>query len=122
MNLHDLSLSELKTKHGRLLSAAYRVWGEIQKREGVESIEQQIACLTKKQRAFISALWYARGRKMKVIDIENKVWKGKHITSENVRRFVWRMERNIEKHGISLFLDTIKRKNGDVMGYKIKKL
>ena len=71
--LAHLSLPELKTRHGRLLSAAYRVWGEIQKREGMESIETQIACLTKKQQAFVSALWYARGRKMKVVDIEKMV-------------------------------------------------
>jgi len=121
MNLNALSLPELKVKHGRLLSAAVRVWAEIQKREGTERIEQQIACLPTKQRDFVLALCDARGRTVEIMELEEKVWAGKEQTTDYLRAFVNRIGKTFDKEHLPFFIESVVQKNGDLRGYKIKK-
>ena len=121
MNLNALTLPELEAVQGQLLDRLCRVRAAIQRKQGTESISQKITRLPKKQRAFVSALWEARGRTVELMDIEEKVWKGKPVNPETVRRLAYDAERRMEKEGIPLFIERIKRKNGDVMGYGIRK-
>jgi hypothetical protein len=120
MNLNALTLSELEDQQERLLNRLFRVRAAIQRQKGTESIPQQIARLPKRSRDFVSALWQAPGHRMKLIDLEEKVWHGKVIQSETVRRLAYDTDRRMENAGIPLYIDSIKRKNGDVMGYAVK--
>ena len=121
MNLNALSLPELEAQQEQLLNKLCRIRTAIQRKKGTENIEQQIARLPEKQRAFVVALWRSPTRSLELIDIERKVWGKEHVASETVRNLVWRVENTIEKNHIPLFIDTVKRKNGDVRGYTIRK-
>jgi DNA-binding response OmpR family regulator len=121
MKLSTLSDSDLKAKHGRLLAAACKVWAEIERREGTESMPSQINRLRGKQRDFLLALWQAPKKRMTVVDIEKKVWGDEWVERETFRKLMQRLESSIEKQGISLFIDSVFSKNGDVVGYKIKR-
>ena len=61
---------------------------------------------------------------MSIIDLEKKVWGTKDhesVPQETVRNLVWRLGNSIEKLGIPVFIDEVKRENGDIWGYKIKR-
>jgi len=122
MSLHDLSLSELEAKQERLLNALFRVRAAIQRQRGIGRIEQQIACLPSKQRLFVLTLWAARGQTVELIDLEAQVWHGEEKSPHYFRAFVGRIEEAFVKNCIPLFIDSIKQKNGNLMGYKIRKI
>jgi len=122
MNLNALSLPELEAQQERLLNQLCRVRAAIQRKSGIEGIEQQIACLPAKQRDFVSALWTARGQTVELITLEEQVWNGKEKTPHYFRTFVGRIEETFIKNHIPLFIDSVKQKNGDLKGYKIKKM
>jgi len=121
MNLNALSLPELEAKQERLLNQLCRVRVAIQRKQGTESLEQQIGRLPKKQRAFVSTLYKARGQMVLLLDIEKEVWGYEGVNPETVRRLVYDSEQRMETEGIRLIVDCCKRKNGDVMGYRIRK-
>jgi len=124
VNLSSHSTAELKAKHTRLLTAACKVWAEIQRREGSESIEVMATSLPQKQRSFLLALWNTQHKRMSIIDLEKKVWGTKDhesVPQETVRNLVWRLGNSIEKLGIPVFIDEVKRENGDIWGYKVKR-
>ena len=122
MNLNALNLSELEAKQEQLLNALCRVRVALQRKKGIGRIEQQIACLPAKQRDFVSTLWEARGQTVELMDIEEQVWNGEEKSPHYFRTFVGRIEETFAKNHIPLFIDSIKQKNGDLMGYKIKKI
>ena len=122
MNLSELTHSELEAKQMRLLNALCRVRAEIQRREGTESVEQQVARLPKKQRAFVATLLDARGRTVTLMDIEKNVWNGRNKSEDYFRAFVGRIEKTFGQENIPLLIDISRRDNGDVVGYKIKKI
>jgi len=121
MNLNDLSLPELEAQQERLLNRLCRVRAEIQRREGTENVEQQLARLPKKQRAFVSTLLDARGRTVTLMDIEKDVWNGSNKSEDYFRAFVGRIEKTFGQENIPLLIDISRRENGDVIGYKIKR-
>jgi len=121
MNLNDLSLPELEAQQDRLLNRLCRIRAAIQRQKGTENIEQQITRLPKKQRAFVFALLEAPHKRLKLTDLEAKVWHGKEKTNNYFRTFVGRIEKTFAEERVPLFIDTIRRENGDVVGYMIKK-
>jgi hypothetical protein len=121
MNLNNLPLSKLEALQEQLLNRLCRVRVAIQRQKGMAGIEQQIALLPKKQQAFISTLWKARGQLVLLMDIEMAVWGREGVNPETVRRLVYDSERRLETEGIPIIVDCRKRKNGDLIGYKIKK-
>ncbi|MCL2710707.1 MAG: hypothetical protein FWE95_07490 [Planctomycetaceae bacterium] len=122
MNLNALSLPELEAKQEQLLNALCRVRAAIQRQKGAESIEQQVARLPKKQRAFVSTLLDARGQTVTLMDIEKDVWNGRNKSEDYFRAFVGRIEKTFEQESIPLLIDISRRGNGDVIGYKIKRI
>jgi hypothetical protein len=122
MNLNALTLPELEAQQEQLLNRLFRVRTAIQRRKGTDNIEQQIACLPAKQRDFVSALWAARGQTVELIDLEEQVWNGSEKTPHYFRTFVGRIEETFANNHIPLFIDSIKQKNGDLKGYRIKKV
>jgi hypothetical protein len=124
MNLSSLSLQELKAKHGRHITAAYKVWAEIQRREGMENIENMVSCLPKKQQTFLLALWKTPQKRMSILDLEKKVWKTKDhesVPQGTMAHLVWRLGNSLVENSIPLFIEEIKRENGDIVGYQIKR-
>ena len=126
MKLSDLSTPELETLLWRRIAELDKLRTEIQRRKGTESIESQISRLPRKQRTFLLAIWNTPYKRMKLTDLTEIVWKEtedprKQVKPETIRNFVWRLETAIENKGIPLFIDTIKRDNGNIYGYKIKK-
>jgi DNA-binding response OmpR family regulator len=118
-----LSISELKALHGRHLAAAYKIWAEIQKREGTENIEGMISRLPKTQRSFLHALWKAPNKRLSISDLERKVWgktENEFVPPTTIKHAAWRVGNSIEKYGIPLFIDEVKQKNGDIWGYAVK--
>jgi DNA-binding response OmpR family regulator len=122
MNLNSLTLTELEAKQERLLNALCRVRVAMQRHRGTESVEQQIARIPKKQRAFVKTLLDARGRTVTLMDIEKNVWNGREKSEDYFRAFVGRIEKTFGQENIPLFIDISKRENGDVIGYKIQKI
>lgn len=122
MSLHDLSLSELEAKQERLLNALFRVRAAIQRQRGTENIEQQVARLPKKQRAFVLALLEAPNKRLECMELEEKVWNCQGKSPEYFRAFVSRIETTFVDERLPLLIEAIKRENGDVLGYKLKKL
>ena len=132
MKQSSLSYPILESRFSRHFTAATRhsaaadkLWTEIQRRKGTWSIESYIACLSEKQRTFVLALWNAPNRRMSISDLASKVWNetedpNKQVKPETIRNFVWRLENAIEANGLALFIDDIKRDNGDLYGYEIK--
>jgi len=122
MSLNDLSLSELEAKQERLLNALFRVRAAIQRQRGTENIEQQVARLPKKQRAFVLALLEAPNKRLECMELEEKVWNCQGKSPEYFRAFVSRIETTFVDERLPLLIEAIKRENGDVLGYKLKKL
>jgi len=121
MNLNELSLPELEAMQEQLLNKLCRVRATIQHQKGTEGIEQQIARLPKKRRAFISTLLRAQGQTVQLTDIEKEVWGHEGVKAGTVRRLVYDLEQSMEIVGIPLVVDCRKRKNGDVFGYRVKR-
>ena len=122
MSLNDLSLPELEAKQERLLNALCRVRAAIQRQRGTENIEQQVARLPKKQRAFVLALLEAPNKRLECMELEEKVWNCQGKSPEYFRAFVSRIETTFVDERLPLLIEAIKRENGDVLGYKLKKL
>ncbi|MDR0328882.1 MAG: hypothetical protein LBI05_11360 [Planctomycetaceae bacterium] len=122
MNLNALTLPELEAQQEQLLNRLFRVRTAIQRQKGTESIPQQIARLPKRQRAFVAALWEAPNKKLELMELEAKVWGGKEKSPDYFRAFVGRIEKTFEKERLPLFIDTFQRGNGDIVGYKLKKI
>jgi hypothetical protein len=55
------------------------------------------------------------------MELEEKVWNCQGKSPEYFRAFVNRIETTFEKVRLPFFIEALKRKNGDVMGYELKK-
>ena len=122
MNLNALTLPELEAQQEQLLNRLCRVRAAIQRKKGTENISQQITRLPKKQRAFVSTLLEARGQTVTLVDIEKNVWNGRAKSEDYFRAFVGRIEKTFGTEHLPLFIDCTRRKNGDVVGYRISKI
>ena len=124
MKLSDLSTPELEALLWRRIAELDKLRAEIQRRKGTESIEGQISRLPRKKRAFLLALWNAPHRRMKLTDLAGIVWKetddpNTQVQPETIRKFVQRLEASMEERKIPLFIDCVKRENGDIYGYRL---
>jgi DNA-binding response OmpR family regulator len=124
VKLSQLSTSALDALIDRHIAATNKLWAEKRRRQGVESIESQIACLPKKQRLFLLALWKAPNKRMTINALAKRVWNetddpNTQVKPETIRKFIQRLETSIEEFKIPLFIDCVKLKNGDVYGYKL---
>jgi hypothetical protein len=124
VSLSSLTTSELEAMLWRRIAELDRLRTEIQRRRGTESIEGLISCLPNKKRAFLLALWNTPHKRMKLTDLAKIVWKETddiktQVQPETIRKFVQRLEASMEESKIPLFLDCVKRENGDVYGYKL---
>jgi hypothetical protein len=126
VKFYDLSTPELDALLWRRIAELNKLRTEIQRRKGMEDIESQIARFPKKQRAFLLALLKSPHKRMSLLDLTKIVWEetddpNTQVKPETIRIFVWRLGNSLMEKGLPLFIDEIKRENGDVYGYKIKK-
>jgi hypothetical protein len=89
--------------------------------ERTDSIENTISGLPKKQRMFLTARLEAPDNRMNAVDLEERVWKGRHVCSENTRIFVWRLITTLEKKHVPLILETEYSVNIGIIGYAVRK-
>jgi hypothetical protein len=139
MRLSDLSSSEIDARVERHIVASIRhtdaskrhtvatkkLFAEIQKRKGVESIDSKINRLSEMQQIFVKALLDSPEHRMTVFEIEKKVWntkEGECVESETRRKFLQRLEKAISEHAIPLLIEPLKRPNRDIYGYEIIEL
>ena len=108
----DLEAVVLRTELDEILRGEMRIDGEY--------IKTLVSKLPPKQREFLLALLESPDNRMDVIDIEERVWKGKNIRSESARMFVWRLENTMLEKDIPLILEAEYTENNEVCGYSVR--